>query len=113
MYDNNSLEFATGSYNVKSGNTYYIWGYHYSRTGTAFTVSDIVYNADTSTGNHSNLKAGDDALKLMALDFNDENDRLKSINGSVAIEQGQMTYSTGKDGTGCAYLMVPDQAGLM
>ena len=39
----------------------------------------------------------------MALDFNDENDRLKSINGSVAIEQGQMTYSTGKDGTGCAY----------
>ena len=39
----------------------------------------------------------------MALDFNDENDRLKTINGSVALEQGQMAYSTGKDGTGCAY----------
>ncbi len=47
-------------------------------------------------------KPEDDALKLMALDFNDENDRLKTINGSVALEQGQMAYSTGKDGTGCA-----------
>lgn len=104
MYDNNSLEFATGSYNVKSGNTYYIWGYHYSRTGTAFTVSNIVYNADTSTGQpQATSKPEDDALKLMALDFNDENDRLKTINGSVALEQGQMAYSTGKDGTGCAY----------
>ena len=104
MYDNNSLEFATGSYNVKSGNTYYIWGYHYSRTGTAFTVSNIVYNADTSTGQpQATSKPEDDALKLMALDFNDENDRLKTINGSVALEQGQMAYSTGKDGTSCAY----------
>ena len=67
MYDNNSLEFATGSYNVKSGNTYYIWGYHYSRTGTAFTVSNIVYNADTSTGQpQATSKPEDDALKLMA-----------------------------------------------
>lgn len=45
---------------------------------------------------------GTETRKLISLDFNDENDRLKTPNGSASVN-GTLTYATGKDNTDCAY----------
>lgn len=49
-----------------------------------------------------NVSAAGEARKLISLDFNDANDRLKTENGS-ALAQGNLSYGTGEDGSDCVY----------